>query len=65
MIPGKTKMIVESQKLQLLKWMKKVTVFAPKLTSGGMRRAASTQVLTQTQVICVLELKVNCYMLLK
>jgi hypothetical protein len=37
--------------------MKKVTVYALKLTSGGMRRAASTQVLTQTQVIFMLEVE--------
>ena len=50
MILGKTKMMVESQKHRLLKWTKKVTAFVRKLTCGRMIRAASTRVLTRTQV---------------
>jgi hypothetical protein len=61
MIPGKTKKIVESQKHQLLKWMKKVTAFALKLTFGRMIRAASTRVLTLTQVNCALYGNVAIY----
>jgi hypothetical protein len=49
----KTKMMVENQKHQLLKWTKKVTAFVRKLTCGRMIRGVSTQVLTQTQMMNV------------
>ena len=47
-------MMAESQRHRLLKWMKKVTAFVRKLTCGRMIKAASTRVLTQTQVHFVL-----------